>query len=83
MQRAWRWRVGLRRGNTGEELRLLGGLQEAAALVPRFGARTDPERGPGCSRSRADLSPLIAAAVALHVADMELQLAGANELIIY
>ena len=34
-------------------------------------------------RSRSDVSPLIAAAGALHVADMELDIAGATELEIF
>jgi hypothetical protein len=35
------------------------------------------------SRSRSDVSPLIAAAAALHVADMELDVAGATKLEIF
>jgi hypothetical protein len=35
------------------------------------------------SRSRSDVSPLIAGAGALHVADLELDVAGATELAIY
>jgi hypothetical protein len=35
------------------------------------------------SKSRSDVSPLIAAAVALHVADMEIEVAGATSLQVF
>ena len=43
---------------------------------PRAKQHSNGERLRSASRSRSDVSPLLAAACALHVADMEIEVAG-------